>query len=60
MASDLSTATGALVEAVTALSKIGAHGISLNEALAAELGRVSELGGRLGEMMSELKGPRRR
>jgi cephalosporin hydroxylase len=60
MASDLSTATGALVEAVSALSKIGAHGISLNEALAAELGRVFELGGRLGEMMSELKGPRRR
>ena len=60
MASDLSTATAALVEAVSALSKIGAHGISLNQDLAAELTKVTELGGRLGEMMAELKGPRRR
>ena len=59
MASDLSTATGALVEAVSALSKIGAHGITLNQALSAELTRVAELGGRLGEMMAALMEQRR-
>jgi cephalosporin hydroxylase len=43
-ASDLSAATGALVDAVGALAKIGAHGIALNEQLAGEISRVAELG----------------
>jgi cephalosporin hydroxylase len=50
-ASDLSTATAALVDAVGALAKIGAHGIALNEQLAGELARVAELGRRLDEFV---------
>ena len=50
-ASDLSAATTALVEAVGALSKIGAHGIALNEQLMGELSRVTELGRRLDEVV---------
>ncbi len=49
---DLRAATNSLVQAVEALSKIGAHGISLNESLMAQLARVIEHGQRLDTMIS--------
>lgn len=48
---DLRAATDALVKAVEALAAIGAHGISLNEALATELERLGQLGKQLERML---------
>jgi hypothetical protein len=54
-AADLNTATSALVDAVGALSKIGAHGISLNESMIAQLGRVTEHGQQLEALVARLQ-----
>ena len=56
---DLRAATNSLVQAVEALSKIGAHGISLNESLMAQLARAIEHGQRLESLIS-LSGSRKR